>query len=138
VIQDLFFEEYWEDRKAGISSRSMHEMLKEHISKDELHQSQILQRVVAIETNDKRDAEDRANGTGRFPILPAYSTPQVPPSHSIASEPPLPKRREKSFRPWWAEAISGPLKYFLAGIALIVLTWLAIKLGVPAPTPIGK
>src|SRR5579864_7891172 len=89
VIEDLFFEEYWEDRKAGISSRSMHEMLKEHISKDELHQTHVLQRVAAIETNDKRDAEDRlVNGTGRFPILPPYITPQVPPSKSVSSKPP--------------------------------------------------
>ena len=138
VIWELFLEEYWEDRKAGITSRSMHEMLKEHIGKDEHHQSQILQRVASIEANDKRDAEDRLTGTGRFPILPAYATPQVPPSRSIASEPPTPTSRARRLRPWWAEAASGPLKYFLAGISLILLTWLAIKLGVPTPTPLGK
>jgi hypothetical protein len=134
VIEDLFFEEYWEDRKAGISSRSMHEMLKEHIVKDELHQGAILQRVVAIETNDKRDAEDRiVNGTGRFPILPAYVTPQVPPSKSVSSKPP------KGLKPWWTEEpFASVLKYALMALAIFIMTEIAHKLGLPAPTPPTK
>jgi hypothetical protein len=116
-LQELFLEDWWAERKDGITPRATHKMLQEHLLKDEGFQIGVLQRLAGLETNEQRDAEQRMlNGKGHF-------HPEIPP-------PP----RVPSFGPWWSkDPWKSVIKYALVGLAALALGWLARHLGVGAP-----
>lgn len=123
-LQEAFLREWWDDRREGVSTRSMHEMLKGHIEKDEEHQREVLQRVASIETNDKRDAEDRfAEKTGRFNVAPLGPWAALPPALK-ESKPP------KKTTAWWSqEPFKTPIAVVLTAVSAIVATYLATHYG---------
>jgi hypothetical protein len=116
---DAFLAEWWEERRDGITTRSMHDMLKGHVQDDTAVHKDHGERIARIETNQERDAEDRfADATGRHVIPPPARTTKPPP------------------KAWWSqEPFKSVLALVLTALATILLTELSHKLGLPAPTP---
>lgn len=148
-----FLADWYDDRREGITLRSLKKAVDGHLKKDEDFQSEIQdtlsafqtgvdRRVTILEANRERDAEDRAaGGTGRFGV--------VPPNYAFAQPyPPAPsaptinmhvdsgthgsgqgrdgRSRRPSSPPWWSrEPMSTLVKY----IGLILIGLLAGILG---------
>jgi hypothetical protein len=136
--QPTLFDEWARDRADGITLRGTRKLLDEH-----LHEySNLLARVVALETNEKRNAEDRqwsaAAGTGRFIVAPpdsrfAVAVPPAPALPSASMRPPV-TQRAKPMKPWYAQdPFLKPLRYILIGLAVLALREIYTRLGLPAP-----
>lgn len=68
----LFFDQWEKDTHEGITLRSVHNRLTGHMDRTEerfrnqsAEMKRVGERIAAVEQNDKRDAEDRANNPGR-------------------------------------------------------------------------
>lgn len=97
----------------------MHEMLKGHVVDDAGVHKDHGERIVKLEANQDRDAEDRAaEATGRFNAVP-------PPAR--ATKPP-PKE-------WWGqEPFKSVLKYALTAAVAILFVEVCHRLGLPVPS----
>lgn len=122
-LQELFYRQWWEDTQEGITLRSVSKTLAKHLEEDEDFQRGALERLVALETNEKRDAEARllnGNGKGRHTTEVHVEIPPPP--------------RVPSLGPWWSrDPWKSAIKYILIGIAGLVIGWLSRHLGVVAP-----
>jgi hypothetical protein len=134
-IFDEFLRDWLQDRREGITMRSISEKMDSHIAKDETFQKDIVlqvqnvgtsinNRVTVLEANRERDAEDRLAGTGRFnaipPAYPGFTQPVVTVNTSASS------KRPSSHTPWWSrEPAATLIKY----VGLILIGTLAGTLG---------
>ena len=82
TVQRLQLEQWARDQNDGITLRSIHTTLKEHVGKDEAFHAKTGERLAALEADAERDAEEREAdrfeaATGRFHALPpaAIETP---------------------------------------------------------------
>lgn len=115
-LQRMFLDEWARDRADGITSRSTHLMLREHLEDDKVFQAEAVQRMATLEANGKRDAEDRQwnGGTGRHNIPPPPKTPSV--------------------RPWWSQdPWKSAIRYALVSLLSIGVGWAARHLSMPVP-----